>query len=233
LLLKEDKTNFYAQQIVDYDTAFKTVEVFHDAVLAEDGITVLEEAYSTFEYVDGCPTYEEYKNETQVITPATYYTYLEYLDITLDTPLDEITYNENPMVKAAEVTELVRPYVPKTILDTDIDSHLSIIDEYKTYQERQKNNSKKHIVVEHNTVNYQGDPSSINFMSAVGAIGAMRMFQALIVAGVITQEQYDAVYKTTENWKSADDTIHTVQIESVVEACEKAMIEIAKVIGAK
>ena len=164
-------------------------------------------------------TLKEYINETRVISEAI-----------------EATYDEDGRVlteAVAEATKLVRPYTPLDVTDTMVQNRLNTYPEYSEFLKKQKEEDKQQIVVEHNTVKYQGDPMSINFMSAVGAVGAMRMFQVLVQSGVITQEQYDSVYKTVETWKGADDVLHEVQIESVVDACELAMKAMAKIIGVK
>ena len=186
-------------------------------------------------------TFSDWLNETKLVSEVVYYTYEEYVaneqakyegieDIPL---LDEDEYNLLPSVKTPEVTELVRLYIALEITDEMVEDKLEEYSAYAEYKDILKTEAKESIVVEHNTVKYDGDPMSINFMSAVGAVGAMRMFQLLVQSGIIPQEQYDMVYKTTESWKGSDNTIHQVQIESVVEACELAMQEQAKVIGAK
>lgn len=178
-------------------------------------------------------TYSEWLAETRIVSEAVYYTYAEYLE-TVSEGMEAVPEDEwIPTIKEQEVTEQVRPYVPLTLTDEMIEERLSTFDAYAQYKSKLKDEAKAKVVVEHNAVKYQGDPMSINFMSAVGAIGAMRMFQVLVQSGVISQEQYDAVYKTTEAWKGADNTVHNVHIESIVEALELAMLAQAKAIGVK
>ena len=178
-------------------------------------------------------TYSEWLAETRVVSEAVYHTYAEYLETVYDGMEAVQEDGWIATIKEPEVTEKVRPYVPLTLTDEMIEERLSTFDEYEQYNSKLKEEAKAKVVVEHNSVKYQGDPMSINFMSAVGAIGAMRMFQVLVQSGVISQEQYDAVYKTTESWKGADNTIHNVQIESIVEASELAMQAQAQAIGVK
>lgn len=169
-------------------------------------------------------SYEDWLNETRVVSEAVE----EVTEPSEDGTMEVVVQEYVP-----EVKELVRPYIPIEVTDEMIETKLEEFNEYAEYKNGLKDKAKEELVVEHNTVKYQGDPMSINFMSTVGAIGAMRMFQVLVQSGVITQEQYDSVYKTAEKWKGASNEIHDVQIEAVVEASELAMQELAKVIGVK
>lgn len=106
-----------------------------------------------------------------------------------------------------------------------------------------KQQAKDDIVVTANTVMYDGDIVSINYMSSVVAVANFKYNQytsigvALdpltpAVLTILTPDQaYTAVFKSTITWKGADNLNHTVQIESVAEALELAMTATATVIG--
>jgi len=82
------------------------------------------------------------------------------------------------------------------------------------------------LVVEANTVPFDGDIQSIGYMSSVLALANFKMIQA-VASGVTIPDGYDSIYKTVIQWKNANDTISDVQLETVAEALEKAMLEIA------
>lgn len=90
------------------------------------------------------------------------------------------------------------------------------------------------LVIAMNTVNYDANQEAIGNMAAVVAV-ATATFQRAISIGVIKAgetgvtvmtpaEAYKYVYKDqTVTWKGADNKPHTVQLESLVEASQKAM----------
>ena len=94
-----------------------------------------------------------------------------------------------------------------------------------------KQDNKDNLVVTVNGVVYEGDTNSMNYMSNVSAIANFK-FNALLAQGITPNDAYVAVYKSTIGWKGADDVVHQVQIESVIEALEIAMGEVANIIGA-
>jgi signal recognition particle subunit SEC65 len=84
-------------------------------------------------------TFEEYKNETRVVTEAVYYTYEEYINTRVLSAYGEgykvptrEEYEKNKdnyilSIKEFQKTELVRPYEPKEITDEDINKALKDI----------------------------------------------------------------------------------------------------------
>ena len=50
--------------------------------------------------------------------------------------------------------------------------------------------------------------------------------------GAVADEAYKAIYKDmTVRWRGADNEVHEVQVESICEALQNSMLEVAKVIG--
>jgi hypothetical protein len=94
-----------------------------------------------------------------------------------------------------------------------------------------KEDSKDKLAVTVNGVEYDGDTIAINYMSSVVSVANARFNQA-IAQGVSPAMAYDAVYKQTIGWKGSDNQVHIVQIESIVEALELAMGEVANIVGA-
>jgi hypothetical protein len=94
-----------------------------------------------------------------------------------------------------------------------------------------KQDNKDNLVVTVNGVTYEGDTVSMNYMSSVSAIANFK-FNALLAQGIAPSDAYTAIYKSTIGWKGADDVVHQVQIESVIEALGIAMGEVANIIGA-
>ena len=140
-LQAEDKRSFYTTLRDEYDILYpSTKEVI---TTDEDGneVTTTEVIdYHKYDadgneigYIDGYITYDEYINETRVVT--------EPIEATYDV-------DGNILTEAVEeVTELVRPYVATTITDTDIETKLNALDEYKAYKNRNKVEALKRLTV--------------------------------------------------------------------------------------
>jgi len=84
--------------------------------------------------------------------------------------------------------------------------------------------------ITHNTVAYDANGRAIGNMSAVIGVANFKYNQA-IANGASMILAYQAIYKDTKiSWKGADDVVHDVMIESVCEALEKSMLEVAKIV---
>lgn len=111
-LLRQDRAKFYKTIREEYEAlGYWVDEVIKEATYDEDGELITEEVTQP-KLKEGCPTLEEYINETRVITEAV-----------------NATYDEDGMIlteAVAEVTELVRPYVAidATELETMINTYL-------------------------------------------------------------------------------------------------------------
>ena len=106
----ENKAKWTSDMQMEYDTLFKTVEIFKDIVNEDETITTVSDGFT---YVEDCVSFEEWINETRVVSEAVEATY------------DEDGIELTPYV--SEVTELVRPYVAKEVTDVEIDELLSTI----------------------------------------------------------------------------------------------------------
>ena len=88
-----------------------------------------------------------------------------------------------------------------------------------------KNTELDTLVVTANTVPFDADNTSINYMSSVLTIANLKMIQAL-AAGISAVDAYNSIYKTSISWKNANNTISNVQLETVGEALEQCMAEV-------
>ena len=84
------------------------------------------------------------------------------------------------------------------------------------------------LVVEVNTVPFDGTIQSIGYMSSVLALANFKMIQAVSM-GASMAEIYSSIYKTVIQWKNADNSISDVQLETVAEALEEAMKAISNI----
>ena len=87
------------------------------------------------------------------------------------------------------------------------------------------------LIITHNTVAYDANGGAIGNMAAVMGIANFKYNQG-VAMGNLPEDVYNLVYKESKIWwKGADDKPHEVMIESVCEALEKSMLEVATLIG--
>ena len=91
-----------------------------------------------------------------------------------------------------------------------------------------KDNKLNALVVTANTVPFDADNTSINYMSSVLTIANFKMIQA-VANGANMADVYDSIYKTVIEWRNANNTISNVQLETVAEALEASMLEVGSV----
>lgn len=89
------------------------------------------------------------------------------------------------------------------------------------------------ISVETNSVEYDAHTRGRADMSSIVALANFQFIQAVVANNEELQPLYDAVYKSTLDWKGKDNLVHEVQVESIAETAISAYEEYAKVIGAK
>ena len=94
-----------------------------------------------------------------------------------------------------------------------------------------KQEAKDKLISKANGISYDADVMSITYMSAVVAT-ANAKYNKLCASGMVESDAYTAIYKSQITWKGSTNTLHTIQIESLVEALEDAMIETANIVGA-
>ena len=98
------------------------------------------------------------------------------------------------------------------------------------------------LIITHNTVAYDANGKAIGNMAAVMGVANFKYNQLVSIGALDTVtgdyipmsplDAYTFVYKTSKIWwKGADDKPHEVMIESVCEALEKSMLEVAAIIG--
>lgn len=91
-----------------------------------------------------------------------------------------------------------------------------------------KDNKLNTLVVTANTVPFDADNTSINYMSSVLTIANFKMIQS-VANGADMADVYDSIYKTSINWKNANNTISNVQLETVGKALEQCMAEVGNI----
>lgn len=89
------------------------------------------------------------------------------------------------------------------------------------------------IIVSKNNVEYDAHTRGRSDINGVVALANFKFNQALVTVMPELQPIYDAIYKSTVDWKCADNKVHTVQVESIAEVGIDAMNEYAKAIGAQ
>lgn len=98
----------------------------------------------------------------------------------------------------------------------------------KYWVKHRKNTELDTLVVTTNTVPFDANNTSINYMSSVLTIANFKMMQAL-AAGISAVDAYNSIYKTSISWKNANNTISNVQLETVGEALEQCMAEVGSI----
>ena len=158
-------------------------------------------------------TFDEWLNETKVVSKATYYTYDEYKAGLLD---GEEAIPEDKWVatiKTPEVNEPVRPYTPltKEELETKVGTYLTNSEQYKLLLKKEKRAKLDSIKVEVNGNLFDGNETArLNMLSAV---------QAANVNGI-----------TKANWKLADNTIVEVTIDDINTALVKSIEAVGSIV---
>ncbi|WP_455756469.1 hypothetical protein [Sulfurimonas sp.] len=108
-----------------------------------------------------------------------------------------------------------------------------------------KEQAKRDLKVTNNQVIYDADSGSLVYMNAVANLANFKFINALYLQmkplvesnnttdamyplAVLIVSLYETVYKTQIDWKGADNESHKVQIESLAETIEIAMMSIKK-----
>jgi len=84
------------------------------------------------------------------------------------------------------------------------------------------------LVVDVNTVPFDANNQSINYMSSVLAVANFKYNQA-VSAGADITATYTTIYKTIIKWKNANNTVSDVQLETVAEALEASMSAVGSI----
>jgi hypothetical protein len=217
-LLRLDKDKFDADIKAEYDELFPT----HRSETQEEQESRIAEMGELGEETDGLPilvkidysedesyvTFDEYKNETIVVTEAVY----ESKEIINGSENSTVVTYEDVLV-TPEVTELVRPYVPIEVTDEMIQAELDKLHEYKEYLSKQKQDKLNSLYV---TVNDKVFDAHLE--------ARLNMATAIQASSLTNQ--------TETQWKMYDNSVQTVTIGELQQALILALTEVGKTIGA-
>lgn len=129
----------------------------------------------------------------------------------------------------------------KTAEEKAIELNEKVIQDNKKAKELELNS----LIVSANTVPFDADNQSINYMSSVVGLASFKMLQGMYnISDAKEIEEltefdnliillYEATFKSVIQWKNANNTVSNVQLETVAEALEKGMQEVANIVGAK
>lgn len=180
--------------------------------------------YNVFRILDnGKVEYGEFTSTQQ-------YNKSVWLDINLVDRIEEVV-EENTVYKLpTHVKKVDGRYVPD-LVEIEKAEQLKLKAKNKRLKEEELNS----LVINHNTVLYDAHGEALGNMATVIAIAGAIFNKAISVGinGTIMDllDAYNYVYKNqTVTWKGADNKPHTVQIESLVEASEKAMNSKAEIL---
>jgi len=193
-----------AAEKIEYDTNFQEIL---------DPGNVYPQVAIDYSEDDAYLTFDEWLNETKVVTDAV--------------PAADGT----PAVK--EVTELVRPYTPVTEdeIQAEVDAYEPLQNKLRELYKAEKESTLEKLTITTNTVMYDANGKAIGNMSAVVNVANWKYNQA-VARGYEPLEAYTAIYKNTKvDWIGADNKTHTVAVESICEALEASMLEVATVLG--
>jgi len=198
---RQDKAEWLATKQAEYDTLFKTVLVEEPEQLNDDG-EIIVEAKSYYEYVEDCVSFDDWLNETKVVSSVEYNTEDDYDEDAWGinwSDLDEtVRLDFLEQVKSPEVTELVRPYTAPDVTER-VNTYLAPTLRKLWKEDRQK--QVENIVVTTDVGDWDGDETS-----------QTRMARAI---SVMTSTD-----KTT--WILADNSVVSVTKAQIKEALKLA-----------
>jgi len=236
---EEDRKAWLEAQRADYEAMFPTMrdmtleeKALHD-VDAEGNPITREPDYVYPQVAIDYIVYDEDGSEIRI--PSDYVTFDEYLNGTV-VVIPEVlaTYDADGLQLTPyepEVTNRVREFAPKADYNVEIDEYLASSDIYTDRLRKEKKEQLDKLVITTNTVAYDANGKAIGNMSAVVGLANFKFNQAL-ASGIAPDIAYQSVYKDVKvGWKGADNIVHMVQIESIAEALEAGMQEVAKVLG--
>jgi len=172
-------------------------------------------------------TIDEDGNEVR--TPEDYLTYTEWLNETK--VVKEAVYDDDGILIEPEETEPIRPYVAIEITEDRINSYESLTTYLKEKAKIEKQKTLDTLSVTANTVAYDANGKAISNMGAVVSLANYKFNKAL-ADDTSAKDAYQSIYKdTTIGWKGYDNLVHQVEVESICEALELGMKEVAKVVG--
>ena len=120
--------------------------------------------------------------------------------------------------------------IKKEISRNRFNKNFEYYDEVLTNKKAIKKENKEKLIISYDGVDFESDTISINYMSSVVSVANYK-YIALTSNGTPLNDAYNGVYKQTISWKCADNIVRPVKIETLVIVLEKAMGEIANIIG--
>jgi len=96
----------------------------------------------------------------------------------------------------------------------------------KAYKEYKKLTSK----IKFKDTEFQADPVSINFMSAVLNLANLRYNQAIVLKEMPPKEAYEAIYGQTIMWKDVKNNWVTIRIDELGEGLELALEKLKEIL---
>jgi len=158
----------------------------------------------------------------------------KYYDIS-NIPTPNIEVSETVWKKAIVINANAYDKDTKTFIVKDFRTPDEKAEDEKTQAKLQKQKELNKLVIDHNTVLYDAHGEALGNMATVIAIANATYNKAISVGinGTIMDlvDAYNYVYKNqTVTWKGADNKPHTVQLESLVEASQKAMTAKAEIL---
>ncbi len=236
---EQNKAEWNQAQQAEYDLLYPATRDMTDAEKTandtdEDGNTIGRDTDYVYPQVPiQYITTDDDGNETR--TPSDYVTYSEWMaetKIVIPAVAEVKDDNGNITTPAkSAVTEPVRVFVPKEDYSADIDTYMTGSSAYKARLKEVKLKELNTLKVEANTILYDANGKALGNMASVVAVANWKYNQA-VVGGTAVDDAYKAVYKDTIlNWRGADNVVHQVQVESICEALEASMKQIAVVIG--
>jgi len=154
----------------------------------------------------------------------------------------KVWLNETKVVKKAvldddgnilepEILGLIREFTPKTSYKDEIDNYFANSKAWKQRLKEEKKEKLDSLVITSNTVLYDANGKALGNIAGVVAIANWN-YNKLIASGTSLDDAYKAIYKDiTLNWIGADNKVHIVQVESVCEALQASMQQIANILG--
>ena len=138
-----------------------------------------------------------------------------------------VNYDVQEISKKGEIAyNYAQDRLQKDALEGDVLKAIEKGTEY--WVKYRKDNKLNTLVVTANTVPFDADNTSINYMSSVLTIANFKMIQS-VANGANMADVYDSIYKTVIEWRNANNTVSNVELETVAEALETSMIEIGSV----
>lgn len=162
-----------------------------------------------------------------------------YYDIS-NIPTPNIEVSDEVWQEAININANV--YEDGSFIVKDLRTAEEIEEDIKLVAKENKLKALDSLIVSANTVPFDADNQSINYMSSVIGLASFKMLQGMYnISDAKEIEEltefdsliislYETTFKSRVEWKNANNTISNVQLETVAEALEKSMQEVSNII---